>query len=161
MAADLEMDGCGDLGESWVARTVTPAVALHGRRRGGHRRTRNTAHGPRFEEPRASRDGGSEGNPPRPIRRPKGSAEMAVAMAGSRKLVGAHKTGSTGHETRNKLHGEREGRTVKLTAGRNGVDGGSETADHAEADGGFRRTLRRLQWLPRRLANAKKRAGRQ
>jgi len=37
-----------------------------------------------------------------------------------------------GHESRNKLHGERERRTVKLTAGRNGVDGGSETTVHVE-----------------------------
>ena len=75
--------------------------------------------------------------------------------------IGRMRNGSRSHETRNKLHGEREGRTTKLTAGKNGVDGGLETADHAEADGGSRRTLRRLLWLPRRLANAKKRAGRQ
>ena len=33
---------------------------------------------------------------------------------------------------RNKLNGEREGRTARLTAGRNRVDGGSESAVHAE-----------------------------
>jgi len=69
--------------------------------------------------------------------------------------------GSRSHETRSKLHGEKKGSKAKLTAGKNGVDGGSETADHAEADDGSWRALRRLQWLPRRLAIAKKRAGRQ
>ena len=41
-------------------------------------------------------------------------------MAGGRKLADAHKTRSTDYETGNKLHGEREGITVKLTAGRTG-----------------------------------------
>ena len=40
--------------------------------------------------------------------------------------------GHTNHKTRNKLNGEREGRTARLTAGRNRVDGGSESAVHAE-----------------------------
>ena len=38
-------------------------------------------------------------------------------MAGGRKLADTHKTRSTAYETGNKLHGEREGITVKLTKG--------------------------------------------
>ena len=53
-------------------------------------------------------------------------------MAGGREQSGARETDTRSHETRMKLHREREGTTEKLTAGRNGVYGGSEMAVHAE-----------------------------
>ena len=46
-----------------------------------------------------------------------GEGRGGGAMAGGRKLADTHKTRSTAYETRNKLHGEREGITVKLTKG--------------------------------------------
>jgi hypothetical protein len=97
--------------------------------------TRPTGHGLKNRGHREM--AGVKGNPPRPIRRSEGSAETAVAMAGGRKLVGARKTGSTGHETRNKLHGERREngeahsgekrgrRRLRDGGSRGGVDGGS------------------------------------
>ena len=53
-----------DLGErekEVVAGTVAPAARHHCRRQGGHRRTWNSAYGPRFEEPRAPGERGGEG----------------------------------------------------------------------------------------------------
>ena len=46
-------------------------------------------------------------------------------MAGGRELADAPKTRSTANEMGNKLHWEREGNKAKLTAGKDGVDGGS------------------------------------
>ena len=45
-----------------VARIVRPRWCSHCRRRGGHRRARNSAYGPWFEEPRTPGDGGGEGD---------------------------------------------------------------------------------------------------
>ena len=89
------------------AGTVRSVARRHCRRRGlaGARGIGDRGHG--FHNRRHWEMAGVKGNPPRPIRRSEGSAEMAVAMVGGRKLVGARKTGSTGHEMRNKLHGER------------------------------------------------------
>jgi hypothetical protein len=53
---DLEMDGCGGLGESWPAGTVTPARLSHGWWRGARQRAGNEAYGPRFDEPTAPRE---------------------------------------------------------------------------------------------------------
>ena len=75
---------------------------------------------------------GEQGNSPRPMKWPENAAEAAVAMAGGREQSGARETDTRSHETRIKLHREREGTTKKLTAVRNGVYGGSETAVHAE-----------------------------
>jgi len=96
-------------------------------------------------------------------RRPEGKAEAASAMAGGRKLVDAHKTRSTAYETGNKLHGEREGITVKLTKG--------EMETGAARGRLLARRFRARRWwipatfacggcgLPRCLASAKTRAG--
>ena len=65
-------------------------------------------------------------------------------MAGGRELADAPKTRSTANETGNKLHWEREGNKAKLTAGKNGVDGGSEKT--GDADGGpWSFSVRRLR----------------
>jgi len=161
MAADLEMDSCGALEESRPARTVHPRRHSHCRWREGHQRARLGAYGPWFEEPRPPGDSGSEGEPAKADTVAGGHVRGGGRHGRRPGAIGRMRNGSRSHETRNKLHGEREGRTAKLTAGKNNVDGGLEMADHTEADGGSRRTLRRLLWLPRRLANMKKRAGRQ
>ena len=89
MAADLEMDGCGGLGESWPARTVTPARLSHGRRReqAGACGTRPTGHGSKNQGHREM--AGVKETLSRPIRRLEDVAEVVVAMAGGQELSGA------------------------------------------------------------------------
>ena len=100
MAADLEMDGYGGLGESWPARIVTPVRLSHGWRReqASACGTRPTGHGSKNRGHREM--AGVKETSSRPIRRPKDATEAAVAMAGGMELMGARETGSTGHETR-------------------------------------------------------------
>jgi len=67
-------------------------------------------------------------------------------MAGGRELADAPKTRSTANETGNKLHWEREGNKAKLTAGKDGVDGGSgKTATRTADDGPRSFSVRHLR----------------
>ena len=67
-----------------------------------------------------------------PRRRSEERSEVAVAMAGDAKLVGARKTDPRNRETRKQRHKEKEGSKGVLTAEKIDVDGGLGTADHAE-----------------------------
>jgi len=67
-------------------------------------------------------------------------------MAGGRELADAPKTRSTANETGNKLHWEREGNKAKLTAGKDGVDGGSGKTATRTADGSPRSSSVRQLW---------------
>jgi len=62
-------------------------------------------------------------------------------MAGGENFSGAHKTATSGHEMRNRQHGEGEGNKAKLTAG----NSRSETARGRRftADGGRRSSVLR------------------
>ena len=73
-----------------------------------------------------------KGNSPRPRERPGNAAGEVAAMAGGKEVDGARGLGARSHETRNKLHGEKEGSTAKLTAGKIGVVGGSKMVVRAE-----------------------------
>ena len=88
-----------------------------------------------------------------------GKARVAGAMAGGRKLADTHKTRSTAYEMRNKLHGEREGTTMKLTAGRTGSTAARSRrfARRRAADSGDLGAA--VAGLSRCLASVKKRAG--
>ena len=73
-----------------------------------------------------------KGNSPRPRARPGNAAGEVAAMAGGKEVDGARGLGARSHETRNKLHGEKEGSTAKLTVGKIRVDGGSKMVVRAE-----------------------------
>ena len=75
---------------------------------------------------------GVKGNSLRPRARPGNAAGEVAAMAGGKEVDGARGLGARSHETRNKLHGEKEGSTAKLTAGEIEVDGGLKTVVRAE-----------------------------
>ena len=75
---------------------------------------------------------GVKGNSPRPRARPGNAAGEVAAMAGGKEVDGARGLGARSHETRNKLHGEKEGSTAKLTARKIGVVGGSKMVVRAE-----------------------------
>ena len=67
-------------------------------------------------------------------------------MAGGRELADAPKIRSTANETGNKLHWEREGNKAKLTAGKDGVDGGSGKTATWTVDGSPRSSSVRQLW---------------
>ena len=141
--------------EKGVAGIVARWRRSHCRWREDHWRARLGAYGPRFEEPRTPGEREGAGELDQADTAARGECRDGGRHGRRREHTAARETGSRGHETRNKLHGEREGRTTKLTAQKNRVYGGPR--------GGRRRipptSVRRLLGLPRCLANAKKRAG--
>ena len=150
--------GDGRLESAWgrkAGRNRDSGEASHGRRQRTRRRARIGGLGSAKRGTEGTRElRGRRGFVHGARRRPEGKAR-ARAPCRRHGAHGARGLGAISHETRNETHGEREGTTVKLTAGKDGGGDGSETAARAEVDGEIRRPRNDGCWGLRCVSGAK------
>ena len=112
-----------------------------------------TAHGSKNQKHRANE--GERANTSMPRNRPEGKAGAVDTMTGGLELADVCGKGAKSHETRNEMHGEREGTTASSPRAKIGGGDGSETAACAEVDGEIRRPRNDGCWGLRCVSGAK------